>query len=347
MSKADTEKKIQQVLMIPLRRCGSHALRLRLNFISGFYSPYPLHICDMMPLLPLYRDLADDTNYFQLVADVLGLQSVSLVKWPGVSFEANEFFERIKNRPRSIHAIVNEILKEAASVHKAQVVMDKSLDSIRYWPELMKADPEMLFLNVVRDPRAQVSSMNRAIIYEFDSLLNSQIWVRAFEAAESLKKAHPERVLSIRYEDFIQNEEITLKKVCAFLKLKFVPEMMDISRSEEAQVISKQSALWESNVLAPVKANIDKFKKTLTEAEIECIETVTAPFMKIYGYEPLTKAGFKVDAASLKEAREQSDEKKKLAWAALKKAKPQDYILRKKRADYIEMCRLNLIKKEG
>ena len=48
------------VMMIPLRRCGSHALRLRLNLSPQFYSPYPLHLVDMMPLLPLYGDLRDD-----------------------------------------------------------------------------------------------------------------------------------------------------------------------------------------------------------------------------------------------------------------------------------------------
>ena len=29
------------VLMTPIRRCGSHALRLRLNLSPDFYSPYP------------------------------------------------------------------------------------------------------------------------------------------------------------------------------------------------------------------------------------------------------------------------------------------------------------------
>ncbi|MCI5207282.1 MAG: sulfotransferase, partial [Candidatus Electrothrix sp. ATG2] len=38
--------KIRPVLMIPLRRCGSHALRLRLNLSPEFYAPYPLHIVD-------------------------------------------------------------------------------------------------------------------------------------------------------------------------------------------------------------------------------------------------------------------------------------------------------------
>ena len=63
------------LLMVPLRRCGSHALRLRLNFNPDFYSPYPLHIVDFMPLVPLYGDLSDDRSYFQMVVDVVGLQA--------------------------------------------------------------------------------------------------------------------------------------------------------------------------------------------------------------------------------------------------------------------------------
>ena len=50
------------LLMIPLRRCGSHALRLRLNASPSFHSPYPLHIVDFMPLVPMYGDLSDDST---------------------------------------------------------------------------------------------------------------------------------------------------------------------------------------------------------------------------------------------------------------------------------------------
>src|SRR5512147_765886 len=91
------------VLMIPLRRCGSHALRLRLNANPEFfYAPYPLHIVDFMPLVELYGDLRDDRAYFQMVVDVIGLQAVSMVKWPDVVFDPVDVFEAIKDEPRSV-----------------------------------------------------------------------------------------------------------------------------------------------------------------------------------------------------------------------------------------------------
>ena len=74
LDRAQTSARPKPVLMIPLRRCGSHALRLRLNLNPEFYSPYPLHIVDFMPIVPLYGSLEDDRAYFRLVSDVVGLQ---------------------------------------------------------------------------------------------------------------------------------------------------------------------------------------------------------------------------------------------------------------------------------
>lgn len=330
------------VQMIPLRRCGSHAIRLRLNLNPGFYSPYPLHLVDFIPLLPLYGSLEKDDNYFQLVVDLLGLQALSPVKWEVPAIDPVRFFESIRSLPRSIHTVAWEILIEAARLKKAGVVMCKSLDNVHYWQELLRLYPEMRFLNLVRDPRAQVSSMNRAIIHEFDSLLNVEILMRAHQAALSLLEAHPEMVLTVRYEDFVNHEETTLREICDFLGLQFGPEMLNISKSEEALRLAQQSALWESNSSKPILTNVDKFKASLSFQEIEQIETVTASVMDKYGYTKMTPAQAKLTPEIWDASRNRSQNLRVEAWDRLKKERPQDYILRRRRADYIALCRRNL-----
>jgi Sulfotransferase family len=332
------------VLMIPLRRCGSHALRLRLNASPDFYSPYPLHVVDFMPLVPLYGDLADDKNYFQMVVDIVGLQTASMVKWPEAIFDPMKVFEAIQNEPRSVHRIVWELLFEAAGAHHPKVVMDKSLDSVHYAEELMSLFDDMLFLNVVRDPRAQVASMNKAIIHDFDSGLNAATWLESYSIARNLAERFPQRVLTIRYEDFLANQEVVLKKICAFFGIAFLPSMLDVSQSSEAKDISKMSALWESNLSAPIAANIDKFKKSLSMEEIEVIETITGRYMDFYGYERMTPGQAKWSKSEQAEARKQSEEKKQKAWADLKEGNYKDYILRRFRIDYIQMVKDRLTK---
>lgn len=327
------------VLMIPLRRCGTHALRLRLNFNPDFYAPYPLHIVDFMPTVPLYGNLEDDRAYFRLVSDVVGLQAASMVKWPGIVFDPVEIFEVIRHEPRSVHRIVWELLLRAGEQRHARVVMDKSLDSVHYADELMRLFPDMLFLNVVRDPRAQIASMNKAIIHDFDTLLNAQTWLEAHRAADAVIKQYPQRTLTIRYEDFLANEEGVLRKVCGFFGIEFLPKMLDVSHSQEAQQISRMSALWSSNCFAPIMANIDKYKKALSMDEIATIEVMTGEYMQRYGYERMTDTTAAFDKALLDEARDRSNQARTEAWRELEHTNFRDFALRCHRAEYLASVR--------
>lgn len=335
-------KRPRPVLMVPLRRCGSHALRLRLNFNPDFYAPYPLHIIDFMPLVELYGDLADDRAYFQLIVDVVGLETASMVKWPDIVFDPVEIFAAVKDEPRSVHRVVWELLFRAGAKRGARVVMDKSLDSVAYAEELMALFDDMLFLNVVRDPRAQVSSINKAIIHDFDTLLNAKTWVKAHDVGRRLAAQYPARVLTVRYEDFISNQEAVLRKICGFFGIEFLPAMLDVSQSSEARKISVMSALWESNAKAPIPANVDKFKKTLSSDEIWIIETLASELMNYYGYERVTTAPMPITAAMIEGAKKRSEEKKRAAWAELKKNDYHDFQLRRFRADYLRMVKERL-----
>ena len=339
---ASAGKRPRPVLMIPLRRCGSHALRLRLNFNSDFYSPYPLHIVDFMPIVPLYGSLEDDRAYFRLVSDVIGLQASSMVKWPGIAFDPVDIFEAIRHEPRSVHRIVWELLLRAGEQRGARVVMDKSLDSVHYADELMRLFPDMLFLNVVRDPRAQVASMNKAIIHDFDTLLNTHTWLEAHRAADAVLAEYPDRTLTIRYEDFLADEEAVLEQVCAFFGIAYMPSMLDVSRSTEVRQFSRLSALWSSNCFAPIAANADKYKKVLSMDEIAVIETLTSDYMQRYGYERLTHATASITQSAFDTARRASDLGRSRAWHTLEQTNFRDFALRRQRSEFLASVRARM-----
>lgn len=334
------------ILMIPIRRCGSHALRLRLNFSPDFYSPYPLHIVDFMPLVELYGDLQDDWTYFQLVIDLIGLQNVTMVKWDRVALDPVAIFEALRERPRSVHSVAWEMLFQAGEEHQAKVVMDKSLDNIYYADELISLFDELLFLNVVRDPRAQVLSLNRAIIHDFDTLLNALTWVKAHKAAIALAEKYPDKVLTIRYEDFLLNTEAVLRQICQFFGIEFLESMLNVSASSEANKMAVLSALWSTDTSAPIPAYIDKFKKSLSNDEIEIIETIAGDYMEHYGYEKMTCAALPITDELLEKAVLRSSQKKKQAWMDLKLKAPRDYQLRKFRADYLNMLKQRLLNEQ-
>ena len=325
-------------LMIPLRRCGSHALRLRLNINPRFYAPYPLHLVDFMPTVDrYYRDLTDDAVYFQLIRDVLGLQDALMVRWENVAFDPTDIFEAIKDEPRSIHRIAWELLLQAGEQRKASIVLDKSLDNVQYADELFALFPNIGFLNVVRDPRAQVSSMNRSIIHEFDTYLNARQWVRAMELGRQVMEKYPNQTLTVRFEDFLTNQREVLQNICNFMGIEFMAEMLEISQSREALKMSGLSSLWESNSSPPILMNSEKYRKNLTMEEIEIIETLARDHMDFFGYQRMTEAKANITREMESAAMENDRKNRQDAWRELKLSKPRDYILRRYRIDTITM----------
>ncbi|MCI5140753.1 MAG: sulfotransferase [Candidatus Electrothrix sp. ATG1] len=334
--------KIRPVLMIPLRRCGSHALRLRLNLSPEFYAPYPLHIVDFIDLLPLYGDLNQPTRYFQLIVDLVGLQNASMVKWKNVVLDPVVLFERVQERAPNIHTVLWEMLHSAAEQRQAQVVMDKSLDSVFYAEELLRVHPDMLFLNIIRDPRAQISSMNKAIIYDFNTLLNTQRWVKAYRKAREIEQKYPERTLTLRFEDFVVHQEDTLRRICDFVGISFIPDMIKISQSQEATELSRLSTLWKNNGFDPIVSNINKFTEKLTRDDILLIETLTEELMDYYGYERMTTGSVHVTPELYEQARQENSLRRQYAWTALARQNHVDYTLRRFRIDYLAMIRQRL-----
>jgi len=330
-------------LMIGRRRCGSHFIRLTLGKSSEFYSPYPLHIIDFLPLVSLYGNLNNDDSYFQLILDVIGLHNTNVVRWPDISFEPISIFDAIKTKPRNVHTITWEMLLQAGRSHHAAVVMDKSLDTVLYGEELITIMDNILFLHVIRDPRAQVASMTRAIIHDFDPLLNAISWKEAQDAAEKLANKYPGKVLTIRYEDFLKEIETTVRTITSFFNIKFLPEMVDTKASDEAKRLAKQSALWESNAKPPDLSNIAKYREFLTLEQIEQIETICGNYMDKYNYKRETKAAALINDKIIDQAKQRSGAQRQKAWNKLKDDNIRDYQARKQRAWYIAAVRQRLL----
>ena len=116
-------------------------------------------------------------------------------------------------------------------------------------------------------------------------------------------------------------------------------DMLEIVSSPEAQQLASLSALWQTNYSAPIPANIDKFRKSLSIEKIKAIETMAAEQMNRYGYERITAGQLSIDDELLPKAKQQSHVKRCQAWETSKQTDPRDFQLRSFRADYLARIR--------
>jgi hypothetical protein len=326
------------------RRTAGQHLRLMLGVQQDVCSPYPDHLYwDMQSLLPCYGDLDDDSAYRLLIKHVVGSYDVALEKWSAPASDPEDLFQRLRDQPtRNLHVVALELLRREAEHCGARVAMDKSPDKIVDWQCVMQAWPEMKWLHMQRNPLDQAASMAEAIIYPHDPLLAADLLRQSYEAAEALEERHPDRILSVSYENFMEAPWETVSKVCDFAGLKPSQDMLGAHSTPQAKAFAARSDLWKSNDRAPDPANIGRGRRRLTPRQIAEIETLLRPFLAKNGYPPQTTEDVVITEARWAEARAASAAAGSEKWKKLAKERPQEYAERTARLGYFERCREEL-----
>ncbi|WP_274476447.1 sulfotransferase family protein [Mangrovimonas aestuarii] len=161
---------------------------------------------------------------------------------------------------------------------------DKTPINTIFIDKIAKIFPKAQYIHIVRDPRDVVCSYVKANLYDdyFEAL---KFWKEANRKAELLRKQLPEdRFYQIRYEDLVKSPDSELKKICDFLGVDYSPEMLLFwkNKNELGDVKYNQH---HDNIGNPIStASVGKWKKILSNDELQYIETNAAEQIQKYSY---------------------------------------------------------------
>jgi hypothetical protein len=96
------------------------------------------------------------------------------------------------------------------------------------------------------------------------------------------------RVCELRYEDLLDDPERELRRVCDFVDVRFVPDMLEL--------IAPCEAVGDARTRDLVRSNYGKYRTQLTPRENRRIESIARGTMAGYGYEttydgPINRVG--------------------------------------------------------
>ena len=152
--------------------------------------------------------------------------------------------------------------------------------------------PDALFIHIVRDPRAvTISSWHHNLRVEEDFLKRARDmdnwarfiatrWVECMEKCTTFKKANPNRVLFIRYEDLVDCTTDTLKIIFQFLDVDTSKETL--REIEEATSIDR----FKGNPFFR-KGKSGAWKEELSPKTCSLIEGIAGDAMKNFSYTPV------------------------------------------------------------
>jgi hypothetical protein len=277
-------KNISGIQIIGTQRSGSNLLRVMLGQSPEITAPHPPHILqNFVPLINYYKPF-DETNYRELVDDVLSFIKFNPVPWDNIILDAETI---VKRSPRySIYDLFSTIYAEAARNRNTKYWCCKSMVNYKYYRHLENAGIRPKYIYLYRDGRDVAVSFKKAIVGEKHIYHLAKQWhadqLGSFALVQELG---PERCLSLKYESLIADPEDTIRSVCHFLDIEFTGEMLQYYSSHESLITATSGEMW-SNLTKPVMSNNhSKFLKELSEMEVALFELVAGESLDRLGYE--------------------------------------------------------------
>ncbi len=169
--------------------------------------------------------------------------------------EATQLVNEISATRICAEDVFNHFTKREVLLNGKNIVCEKTPQNVFYLKEIFELYPNAKVINMVRDPRAillsQKNKWNRRNLggnymtqreafrlrINYHPITLSKLWNAALNAANLFKK--DARIISVRFEDLLENPENILQSVCKHIEVDFDKSMLNIT--QESSSLEKDS----------------------------------------------------------------------------------------------------------
>jgi len=273
---------------------------LRPVFISGLYrsgTTVLTRVFDQSDQLKITYDtihfmrfsynnyLPIEQSYINLVRDThTRLQE----KW-SLKFNAQQVINAIEKNSVITQAVVyHELMKDFLHITDLDVNWGEKTNVV--WeniPGFLEMFPKGRVLHIYRDPRAVLASY-RDITYHPQPMYLDAIFcsLAMFNFIEKDEIKNERRVFFIKYEDFVDKPEKSIKEICTFLEIDFHERMLDVKsfRDFYGKTFDTDSSFTGQKEHIDT-SSVHLWREKLTQLEIYLTEWVLREKLLRFGYE--------------------------------------------------------------
>lgn len=162
---------------------------------------------------------------------------------------------------------------------------DKTPAYIGHVDEIAAIWPDARFVVLVRDGRDVALSVMRVPFGANNVWAAARSWAHAIRLGREAAARHPDRVITLRYEDLVRNPERHVVTLCTFLELGYDPDMLAIERSDRSKVVEDQSS-WFTEIWGGITTSAaGKWRREMTPRQQAVFESVAGAELAELGYE--------------------------------------------------------------
>jgi len=191
-----------RVIMGGLPRSGSSLLRIVLNGHPNIISLSELSLYTL-PFARLF-ECPIPKNTFKAFSNRIEIKSNIILK----------YFNNYNNRIELYDNLMNEYIKKY-NIKNINTWIQKTPSNCHYYEYINKRHPNILFLSIIRDGRNVVTS-------KMENKKRYQCSIdRYIKSMEDIYSFNSKNHIIIKYEDFIENKEKTIKTILNFIELEW------------------------------------------------------------------------------------------------------------------------------
>ena len=205
---------------------------------------------------------------------------------------------------RHLSSVISRLFLSLSDKYHCEFYSEKTPENILVFSELIELFPEAHFIQVIRDPRAILSSMRQVKKRAIERGINQPAFVsntsksiayikNCFDAGFKADKHAPGKVLTIIYEQLLEAPERETKRICNYLGIEWNDLMLQPGDKEHlgSQAITKKSnEIWYNSKTYNQNLVIPNKEKWKNELSLYLQLRTTIAFMDIrelrqYGYD--------------------------------------------------------------
>jgi hypothetical protein len=161
---------------------------------------------------------------------------------------------------------------------------DKTPHYVHHIDHLLRVWPRARFAVLVRDGRDVALSLRRMPFGPNNAWAAAQWWARGVRAGLRAEREHPESVRTVRYEDIARAPAEELPKLCAFLGVRFTPDMLAIEQADPELIVPDQRS-WFPTLFEGINTRaVDRWRTEMSRRDQRIFAALAGAELEALGY---------------------------------------------------------------
>ncbi|HUB25625.1 MAG TPA: sulfotransferase, partial [Tepidisphaeraceae bacterium] len=201
-----------------------------------------------------------------------------------LQLDPRELLARL-NAPATWASLFLESLQLYAERRGKQWIGEKTPNHWRHAADLLRLFPQSRLLWMVRDGRDTVASLMKMPWRPHSNLAAHALsWRHAAERMQACQRQFPDRILQVRFEDLVTDQEAQVRLACDFIGIDFEPQQLD--PAAPTGVVPDWEQPWKCRVFSsPDPSRIGVARRELGDDSLQLLQTLLGPTLFTLGYD--------------------------------------------------------------